>query len=943
MDEENSARKFLKEIMSQLVKNIVNKANKHLVCHSQLCRRFKEKTGFEMEEFLDIDGCGVSEDDVMDVIRDVPGLSVSYDKYFIDGSVSLSHSNKLVKNREKILVSCAKLVIDKKEMYDMDKCIDELGNSPLHVLMTLPGIKDDGYLLENLFNTGVNPLAVNKNRETFLHVLFGECHFKSIGHIFFDLAKERKERKNAKLFDEDRKAVLEFVSDNISPDKLASLFEAQDEKGNTVLHDFALSTAIHDKWAYESTTCRKLLEFEGKQSLMIPNREGNVPLHYAFNPSIFRIFVETWKTNCRERNDRLETPVLYILKMSVALAFIQKDEFDELNLEEFVTNINRRNVPTAVKLLQNLQEIITDNEETKETVWIPDVKGNIPIDIILIAIRITSYCRRSSMSDVHVTLAKLLYVILSVASQQNLQRKNNRGQSFFHLLLDTKNDVVKENYIIEAIEILLENHVEIDVKGDGDGYCIKDKIHEFKETSPKLYKKCVESFSLETRELMSCPPRHNDIALRLANEHGPLITVVDKYRYFHQESIGSGAFSNIFVAIKDENVDNISGTIQCRAYALKRIDKASINPKEIKNETTALLSLPGSCENIIKYHDSLNEDRFFQYLVLDLMDGDLREFVCNIQVNSILRKDPSQCVEVTKQIINGVAFLHNNDVIHRDLKPGNILYTSHPHLHFKIADFGLSKDISASSTMMSTLGNAVFLAAGSRCWMAPELVSKKSLKHTKESDIFSLGLVLYYLMSFGEHPFAPPGIDTPVYVIEKNIVDVNLYKQNRLDYEATNFLLALLNVQPSRRTPAAYINQHPFLWSDHKKIEFLKAVGDQPEAEKPLNHPDSKLEKHLQKTQTGHLMPWDLKVPDLFVEMTNAWKQKKYRKNKVIDLVRFIRNAYAHKQERPDDLQEQLDKNIFLVKFPSLVLDVFSVVQQLNLESRNTIEAALKI
>ncbi len=111
-------------------------------------------------------------------------------------------------------------------------------------------------------------------------------------------------------------------------------------------------------------------------------------------------------------------------------------------------------------------------------------------------------------------------------------------------------------------------------------------------------------------------------------------------------------------------------------------------------------------------------------------------------------------MQVTKGIINGLAFLHANDIIHRDLKPGNILYTTDPTLHFKIGDFGLAKNISTSSTMTSTGGSGVAMVPGTRCWMAPELVSKKPREHTEQSDIFSLGLVLHYLLTLGKHPFA---------------------------------------------------------------------------------------------------------------------------------------------------------------------------------------------
>ena len=148
-----------------------------------------------------------------------------------------------------------------------------------------------------------------------------------------------------------------------------------------------------------------------------------------------------------------------------------------------------------------------------------------------------------------------------------------------------------------------------------------------------------------------------------------------------------------------------------------------------------------------------------------------------------------------------------------------------------------------------------------------------------------------------------------------------------------------MNKDFTRRPPASYLNQHPYLWSDRKKIEFLKAVGDQPEAEKPAEYPNSDLEKRLQTTDTGHRMrfvPWHISITALYEEVVSAWKRKKYRTDKVIDLIRFIRNAYAHKQDRSSNTKHYLDENIFFQGYPSLVLDVFSVVQQLGFDEKRS-------
>ena len=237
------------------------------------------------------------------------------------------------------------------------------------------------------------------------------------------------------------------------------------------------------------------------------------------------------------------------------------------------------------------------------------------------------------------------------------------------------------------------------------------------------------------------------------------------------------------------------------------------------------------------------------------------------------------------------------------------------------------------------------MTAGTRCWMAPELVSMKTRDHTQQSDIFSLGLVLHYLLTLGKHPFGIEG--EPAHVIERKIVEMSPNLDLTLGPEAISFLQILLTKNLFRRPQAVYLNQHPFLWSNRKKIEFLKAVGDQPEATNPTINPNSELERRLQTTNTGRnirLLTWDLFIVEIYQEMIRTWKQKKYRTDQLIDLIRFIRNAYAHKQERSARVQKSLDDNIFNCLFPSLVLDVFSVVQQLNFDqNRSNIREALSL
>ena len=856
----------------------------------------------------------------------------------------------------------------------MSSCTDTNGNTPLHLLAALPGLTYNcNTLLKYLLKAGVDPLAANNKGQTFLHIIFGkfQAEFDDINNVWF--GNERITTTN--WVDKDRKALLKLMYEKLSPAQIASMAKAQDKAGNTVLHECALSTAIQQELIQERKIVRKVPKHDAGLSLRIPNIHGEVPLHYASNPSIFKIFVQAEDAVCRARNDRDETPVLFILKQSVEFAFAETSASTEVEDQGFVKMTENRNVEKAIHLVENLTSIVAENEEARQTMFLPDKKGNLCIDVVLMAIRIRSYDLEMSMTKLLSTLVKLLSIMLSKTDATDMKRQNSRGQNFLHVLLDmgggNKHKIIKRTHILQSVEMLLEH--EVDVNAVDSKECTPlDIVHMHHDKGSTPYQKCAELLlehgavanldsgsdsSLvegmsdlriidEKRKLRSCPKRHLDTAEHLTDPKTQ-VCVVGKYRYLSDHSIGLGAFSTIFVAIKDENVDSRSGAIECRAYALKRLEKAKISTQEIRREITTLLSISGKCENIIKYYDS-DEDDFFQYLCLDLMDGDLHEFVENSDVNDVLEEDPELTVQIIKEIINGLAFPHEHEFIHRDLKPSNILYTTDPILHFKIADFGLAKSMSSFSTMTSTRGRGVAMVPGSRCWMAPELVSKKSRDHTKMSDVFSLGLVLHYLLALGKHPFAKRSDERP-HVIERKIEKMQIDLDKALHPEAISFLEVLLAKNPSSRPPAKYLDQHPFLWSENKKVEFLKAVGDQREAVAPLNFPKSSLEPSLQNTSTGkktRIKSWDQTIQALYKEMTNTWKQKKYRTDKVIDLIRFIRNSYAHKQERSLRFQEDLDGNIFLRKFPSLVLDTFSVVQKLGFHEdckRGNISQALKL
>ncbi|CAB3999419.1 serine threonine- kinase endoribonuclease IRE1-like [Paramuricea clavata] len=803
----------------------------------------------------------------------------------------------------------------------------------------------------------------------------------------------------------ERIAVIDLLSTELTPEQQTLLVNAQDCWGNTVMHEWAKIISMLCVDDYDPFDRKNILEKlvnELGAGLRLQNDKEEVALHHAFHPTIFRTLLEIkgWmnKPLCRTRNSHDETTVFSMLKRLVGFAFVGTSVFKELSDLCFLGIKHNESVTVsiekAITMLQEFTYLVAKKQEVRKTLWISDEKGNCIVDIILIAIRLGSYHLEQSTVvldyiELRKCLVELLSQILQHGNANDMKQRNSKGQSALHVLLDMGegniNTVINDDHILQSVEILLKHNADVNAV-DSEGRTPLDVSYKYYDRRPSLYMKCAEllihhevhvvppginasspatsrlsqsssvqpsllqgitSLSLNERRKLrgSCPKSHLNNANRLIDINSE-VTVVGRYRYSSQDPIGSGAFSSIFVAVKDENEDNKSGTINCRAYALKRMEKAKMNANEFRREISTLLSISGQCENIIKYYESV-EDDFFHYLSLDLMDGDMHEFVRNDYANKVL-KDPVLRVQVTKEIINGLAFVHEQKFIHRDLKLGNILYTTDPALHFKIADFGLTKNMSTSSKMISSRGSGVAMAPGTRCWMAPELISMESREHTLQSDIFSLGLVLHYLLTLGKHPFNATESEEPAHVIEQRIVQT----QVTLAFypEAASFFQMLLSKDPLKRPPVNVLHQHPFFWNERKKIEFLTAVGNQPEAASPTKHPNSQLEQRLQVTNIGRKVQpvqggsaWNLvnlQMDALFAES----RRQKYRTDKVIDLLRFIRNAYAHKQERSPVAQGYLDRNIFLQTYPSLVLDVFSVVQDLgflNDPNRKNIQQAL--
>ncbi len=214
-------------------------------------------------------------------------------------------------------------------------------------------------------------------------------------------------------------------------------------------------------------------------------------------------------------------------------------------------------------------------------------------------------------------------------------------------------------------------------------------------------------------------------------------------RYEIKEIIGVGGMANVYKAY--DSIDD-------RVVAVKILRDEHMENDELlrrfRNESKAIAVL--SHPNIVKVYDvSFNED--IQYIVMEHIDGiTLKEY---IEQQKVLRW--KEAVHFTVQILRALQHAHDKGIVHRDIKPQNIMLLEDGTI--KVADFGIAKFARASQHTVTDK------AIGSVHYISPE--QAKGEISDEKSDIYSVGVMLYE-MTAGELPF---DADTPVSVALKQI------------------------------------------------------------------------------------------------------------------------------------------------------------------------------
>ncbi|XP_070053398.1 serine/threonine-protein kinase TIO [Nicotiana tomentosiformis] len=255
------------------------------------------------------------------------------------------------------------------------------------------------------------------------------------------------------------------------------------------------------------------------------------------------------------------------------------------------------------------------------------------------------------------------------------------------------------------------------------------------------------------------------------------------------ELVGEGSFGKVYKGRR-----KFTG----QTVAMKFIPKHGKSDKDIHNlrqEIEILRKLKH--ENIIAMLDSFESLQEF-CVVTEFAQGELFEI---LEDDKCLPEEQVQAI--AKQLVRALHYLHSNRIIHRDMKPQNILIGAGSIV--KLCDFGFARAMSTNTVVLRSI-------KGTPLYMAPELVREQPYNHT--ADLWSLGVILYELF-VGQPPF----YTNSVYALVRHIIKDPVKYPDNMSSSFKSFLKGLLNKVPQNRLTWPALLEHPFVQETLEDVE----------------------------------------------------------------------------------------------------------------------------
>ena len=260
--------------------------------------------------------------------------------------------------------------------------------------------------------------------------------------------------------------------------------------------------------------------------------------------------------------------------------------------------------------------------------------------------------------------------------------------------------------------------------------------------------------------------------------------------YTFNRTIASGSFGVVKSAVQKTTGHDVAIKI------VEKIHSPASALTKTKQEANILKKL--SHPNIIKFI-STEETNSKLYIITELLKGGtLKSYIDNN--GESLSEEKS--IQILFYLLQAVNYIHNKDIVHRDIKPDNIMFADKNDLSsLKLVDFGLSGFTYDTSSFCGTL-----------LFMSPELLeassSNASISNQKGCDIWSVGIIAAMLLNNGKHPYFVKGESKRKYI---NKLKAGYTFNRTLSEMSNNFIGKLLEPNPNKRYTAMNALNHPWI------------------------------------------------------------------------------------------------------------------------------------
>ena len=282
-----------------------------------------------------------------------------------------------------------------------------------------------------------------------------------------------------------------------------------------------------------------------------------------------------------------------------------------------------------------------------------------------------------------------------------------------------------------------------------------------------------------------------------------------------EKCIGSGAFGEVYLTmIKGDN---------SRKLATKKLERSKIEGTEamkyLKNEILILQKL--NHPNIVKY-ESIKKTKKHFYLVMEFCNGGELSKALEKYQEKYGKPFSQEIVQhLMRQIIDAFKYIHEQKVVHRDIKLDNILINFESEkdkedlnmlkAKVKIIDFGFACFVNKSGLLFSTLGSPINMDPIILKKLNSNSKKARQLGYDQKADIWSLGTICYEML-IGRSAFDADDMEELVEKIEDGTYTV----PTNLSKEVISFINGMLQYESSQRLTCEELSKHPFLTKDVK-------------------------------------------------------------------------------------------------------------------------------